>query len=352
MIMKKITFLIAHLGGGGAERITTIIANQMAENGTDVEMIVFSKKYNEYEVSDKIRLSYLPEKKNKFLDIVAKIIELKKLLKIQNPDYVCSLGFSYKYLFAANLMRKYNFILSERNAPQYQNVGIERYIVRYCLERAQHIVFQTEDAQKQFSPLIQQKSIIIPNPIKGNLPEPYEGERRKVISAFSRLNKQKNFSMMLRAFKIFLDEYPDYSLEIYGRGECEKEILDLAKKMDIIDRVKLMGFSKNVHEDIKSSTIYISTSDYEGISNSMLEAMAIGLPVVCTDCPVGGARMVIEDGINGFLVPVGNAEAAAMKMKLIASDKHLQDVLSRNAKKIKDRFSIKEITKMWEELMK
>ena len=98
--MRKITFLIAHLGGGGAERITTIIANQMIENGVDVEMIVFSNKYNEYSVSDKISLSYLPEKKNKVLDVAAKIIKLRKLLKTQNPDYVCSLGFSYKYLFA------------------------------------------------------------------------------------------------------------------------------------------------------------------------------------------------------------------------------------------------------------
>lgn len=350
--MKKITFLIAHLGGGGAERITTIIANQMAEEDADIKMIVFSKKYNEYKVSDKIELFYLPEKKNKILDVLSKIFALRKLLKNQKPDYVCSLGFSYKYLFSGGLMNKYNFVLSERNAPQFQNVGMERFMVKYCLERAKSVVFQTEDAKKQFSASIQSKSTIIPNPIKEDLPQPFSGERKKVISAFSRLNKQKNLPMMLKAFSIFLKEYPEFTLEIYGRGECEDEVQVLAKKLGIDKNVKLMGFSNNVHEMIKSSTMYVSTSDYEGISNSMLEAMAIGLPVVCTDCPVGGARMAIEDGVNGFLVPVGDAEATAEKMKHIASDINLQKTLSANATKVKERFSIKEITLAWESLMK
>ena len=115
--MKKVTFLIAYLGGGGAERVTTLLANNFAKKDYEVQLIVFSRKYNEYEIDNRVKVEFLPEYKNKGKDIIFKIKVLRKLLSEFKPDYVFELGFSYRYLFFGNFLGKYKFILSERNAP-------------------------------------------------------------------------------------------------------------------------------------------------------------------------------------------------------------------------------------------
>lgn len=93
--------------------------------------------------------------------------------------------------------------------------------------------------------------------------------------------------------------------------------------------------------------IHVSSSDYEGISNSMLEALAIGLPCICTDCPVGGAKMVIKNNINGILIPVGDQKALEQKMILLAENDELIEKLSQNAVKIRTKLSISNIADEW-----
>ena len=93
--------------------------------------------------------------------------------------------------------------------------------------------------------------------------------------------------------------------------------------------------------------MFVSSSDFEGMSNSMLEAMAIGLPCVCTDCPAGGARAVIEDGKNGLLVPVNDAIALSDAMKRVASDTIFAEKLSKNASNIRKNQSVEKIIDKW-----
>lgn len=346
--MKKITFLIASLGGGGAERVTALLANNFAKKDYEVQLIVFSSKYNEYEIDKQVKVAFLPKYKNKVKDIICKIKELHKLLNNFKPDYVCELGFSYRYLFFGNFLGKYKFILSERNAPQFHHSNrLDWEIVQYCFSKAYRVVFQTEDAQKCYKDDIQTKSVIIPNPIKENLSDPFNGKRDNRIVAFSRLTKQKNIPMMLRVFKEFFRKNKNFVLEIYGRGECEEELKQYAIEIGISDKVVFKGFEKDVHNKIKSAMMYISTSDYEGISNSMLEALAIGLPCVCTDCPAGGARMAIRSGYNGFLVPVRDEKLMMEKMEYVVNNQEEMHQLSKRAAEIRTEFSIDKISKEW-----
>lgn len=349
--MKTIVFLIAHLGGGGAERVTVSLANYFAKEGYDVTVIVFSKKYNEYKLYENIKVKYLPYNKIKIIDVYDKVKILKKYINGIKPDYVCSLGFSYRFVFLTGLIQQYKFVLSERNDPREMYNKVDLYIVKYCLERAHKVVFQTEEAKSLFSSKIQDKSVIIPNPIKENLPSAYHGERDKRIVAFSRLNKQKNIPLMLRAFKKFHINYPDYRLEIYGRGEIEDELIEYARELGIAEFVHFKGFDADVHSKILKARCFLSTSDYEGISNSMLESLAIGLPCICTDCPVGGAAMFIKNGVNGFLIPVGNEKELIDKLGIIASEDDFVSELSINAEKIREALSLETICKKWKNIM-
>ena len=243
--MKTIAFLIAHLGGGGAERVTVSLANYYCNHGYDIHLVIFSNKYNEYVVEDRIKKYYLDSSHIKPFDVYKKVKSLKRLLKRINPDYVYSLGFSYRFLFVGNLMNKYNFILSERNDPRqmYPN-KIDMWIVNFCLKKAKKVVFQTYEAQKLFEPEIRKHSVVIPNPIKEDLIPAYHGNRDKRIVAYSRLNYQKNIPMMLRAFKKFSVLNPEYILEIYGRGEAEDELKRYAEEIEIDKKVVFCGFQK------------------------------------------------------------------------------------------------------------
>ena len=115
------------------------------------------------------------------------------------------------------------------------------------------------------------------------------------------------------------------------------------------DKIQIFDFAADVHQRILQSAMFVSSSDYEGISNSMLEALAIGLPSICTDCPVGGARLVIESGVNGILVPLRDAEALAEAMTAVADDRELSERLSKAAVGVKTRFSVDNIIAQWKE---
>ncbi len=150
---------------------------------------------------------------------------------------------------------------------------------------------------------------------------------------------------------MLLRDYPEYKLRIFGEGECWQELIDHSKEKDLTGSVIFEGFDSNLHERIRSSKMFVSTSDFEGLSNSMLEAMAIGLPTICTDCDGGGARMMIQDHENGLLVPKGDVNAVYHAMKEIIENPDLAKKLSEEAYKIREELSAEKIVKKWMEVI-
>lgn len=349
--MKKITFLIGSLGGGGAERVTVALGDYFCENNYKVNFIVFSKKNNNYTINSKIHIDYLPEKTDEKKVIIDRICTLKRLLKEKKPDYIISLGLGYQYLVLGNLLNKYKFILSERNAPQYFYKWYEKIYVKHCYKKAYRVVFQTKDAQAYYGKSIEAKSKVIANPITASLPLPYEGIRKKCIVAVNRLSRQKNVFMLLKAMKRVFSKFPEYTLEIYGKGEQKEELERYAEELGLLDKVMFMGQKANVHSYILDASMFVLSSDFEGMSNSMLEAMAIGLPVVCTDCPIGGARMVIENNVNGILTSVGDDEEFADAIIDLLSNPKKAERLGKNASLLREKLSIETVAKEWENLL-
>lgn len=348
--MKKIVFFIGSLGGGGAERVTINLANYLSKKYS-ITLIVFSKDNNNYDVSDKVSLKFLPDKIHCFSNI-KRVFALKKILKSENPDVVISLGLGYNFLFFGNLLKKYNFILSERNSPEhYYKTFMAKVYVKYCYKRAKCVVFQTVDAANYFKNVVNGKSAVIPNAIKEGLPAPYRGVRNNKIVAVNRLDPQKNIVLLLEGFKCFLQKYPNYILEIYGKGSQKEELLDLVRNLSIEKNVSFKGQVKNVYEKILDAKMFVSTSDYEGMSNSMLEAMAIGLPVICTDCPIGGARAVIKNDNNGILIPTNDVNALVNAMFYIIENPEHTYEMSLNASRLKTELSVEKISIQWDKLV-
>ena len=401
MNKKKVVMVMPHMVGGGAERVAAQIMNKLNERGYDTRFILTSAKKNEVvrsDLNEKTQLillteemkaetvgqkiAHLPtraystffgklyEKQGKYVpaSIGKATIEwqyhreikwLRNYLK-QNPDMTV-IAFSQPampiiVLAADKLPNK--VIISERADPnrlmkkRYGKPFIEKYYTR-----ADAAVFQTEDAKSVYPEAVSKKGTVIFNPLKDNLPQPYHGERNKDITTFCRISNQKNLPLLVEAFSQVHSKHPEYTLRIIGDAPNEegREVLQAIDqqldKLNLNESVKLEPFMKNVHEAVIKDAMYANSSDYEGISNAMLEAMAIGMPVVCTDCPIGGAKATINDGENGLLVPIQNAEALASAMNRMIEDNELADKLSHNASQIREELSLDKITEKWMQLL-
>lgn len=348
---KNIVFISVGLSGGGSERVMSVLANKFVDKGMKVTFLLLKYDKVDYQLDNRIKIKKFIFSEGK--KIIDQIRFIRSEVKKRNNCTVISF-FTYQSFITliATLGLKCKVIVSERNDPRKTVANRKVNLIRNFLYRfSNNVVFQTRDAVSLFPNYIQKKSVVISNPLKENLPQHYIGKRSKRFVAFSRLNKQKNIYMMIDACKKVFSIYDEYYLDIYGVGELKNDLEEYVKICGLTNKVKFKGFKKNIHEEIIDATAFLSSSDYEGVSNSMIEAMAIGLPCICTDCPIGGARMFINHNENGFLVEVNNSDDMANYMKKIIENSYLRDIFSKNAIKIKKELSSDKITKEWMKLL-
>lgn len=339
--MEKIVFVIPDMPGGGTERVVALLANEYSRRGIPVAVLLFAGDERAYPLDSGIEVLSVGGPSGG--SISARLGRLRRMRQFYRENKHCQIwAFSAMgavFSTVASFGQRHFFLASERNDPTRYD---HRRIRDLCYRRAQVVVCQTADAVKSFPAGIRKKSVVIPNPLE---PEeaPYTGEREKRIVAVGRLNAQKNHKLLLRAFASFAKSRTDYILELYGQGELEPQLRTLAKELGIDSCVIFKGFSSHVLADIRTAAMYVLSSDYEGISNSMLEAMALGLPVIATDCPIGGSRMYIRDGVNGLLVPVGDEQRLVHAMERLADEPAYGERLGREAVKLRGELATAKI---------
>ena len=343
--------IISHsAGGGGAERVAVNLANHLL-NENEVFFCAVHSDRREYYLDPKVQYDYIGTERSGFRGQLSIAINLRKYIKKNNIEVMISLDISVEGIFLIGNKKLFK-IYSLRNDPtKVFNSGLKKILSNLVYWDADKIVFQTPDARDYFCQKIREHGVLIPNPVKSGLPYWNEEKHRKEVVVACRLAKQKNLFMLLDAFRIVWKKRQDYKLSIYGEGELKEDLVRYAEQLGISEAVKFHGFSSEIHKIMAESAIYVSSSDYEGISNSMLEALAIGIPVVCTDCPVGGARMHIRDGRNGYLIPVGDADVMADRMLALMEDKKLGESFSKESVKIREELTDDRIFGMWKALL-
>lgn len=179
------------------------------------------------------------------------------------------------------------------------------------------------------------------------MPEPVSGEREKIVVSAGRLEDQKNFPLLVRAFSAFHEQHPEYKLVIYGEGKKRRELEQLAQSLLPSGAWSMPGRVDDLPQRIVSCGIFALSSDYEGVPNVLIEAMACGMPVVSTDCAPGGAAVLIDPGVNGLLVPVGDAEALAEGMAYLAEDPLQAAQMGRKAVQLQQRLDAERVCSQW-----
>lgn len=349
----KILFCLGSMTKGGAERVVANLSNWLIKKH-NVAIVVTPPDKSLYELDSDISfmtLDYVNDKKDNIIfRNIKRIKRLNKYIKDFDPDIILSFlpEPSYRVLFLKPIDKK-KIIVSVRNDPKIEYKSLfNKMIMKILYSRADGFVFQTEEAREYFSKKIQERSIVIPNPINPDfICKPFNGIRDKSIVTVGRLEKQKNHKLLIDSFYLIKDEFKNYKLLIYGTGSLEKELKEYVEYLKLNKLVVFKGQINNVKDEIYKSGLFVLSSDYEGMPNALMEAMAMGIPCISTDCPCGGASFLINDGENGFLVPVGDKEQLAEKMKEILLDTKLSKKFSTNSSKISKIVDPKVINDKW-----
>ncbi|HFU3798852.1 TPA: glycosyltransferase [Streptococcus suis] len=348
----KILFVTSSLTGGGAERVLSVLANEFFEmseiDGVSVVSIIEDNVT--YKLNSGVHyIPYHAKSNNRFLRIVDRYLFLRKAIINEKPDIIISFATQVNiYSILANLGLKSKVVISERNDPQRDPIqATVRKLRNQVYKLSDGAVFQTMDAMEYFANIKKLNKTVILNPLKGGLPLPFKGERENRIVTVARLHPAKNLPLLIDAFEEISKKLPQFVLEIFGEGNEKDYLTDLVTDKKIEDRVFFKGFSNKVHDEIRTATCFVLPSNYEGMSNAMLESLALGIPTICTDCPIGGARMVIDHMENGILTPVGNKEQLIRNIELLIEDSQLREKFEKNSIKIKEELSAKKIAKQW-----
>jgi GalNAc-alpha-(1->4)-GalNAc-alpha-(1->3)-diNAcBac-PP-undecaprenol alpha-1,4-N-acetyl-D-galactosaminyltransferase len=356
----KINFVISSLGNGGAERVLAKMANFWVERGHDVKIITFSDDTESfYILNNKINVLGLNLKKQSvsilggIVNNIKRIKILRNVLVSGNPDIVISFMDTTNILTILSLLTTgLPLIVSERINPLYNNtISLGWKLLRWLLyPLASKIVIQTEDILNCFKKGIRKKCIIIGNPVtKPAFDYPIQKDTRRII-ALGRLCNQKGFDILVDSFKLVLNTNMEWKLFIFGEGPDRSFLQSKIDSLDLQDKVILAGITQDPNLEISKSEIFVLSSRFEGFPNALCEAMACGIPIISTDCPSGPSE-IVQDHINGLLVPVENVHKLAEALNELIQDPQKREFLGENAKSIVNKYSIQSIMDKWENVI-
>lgn len=350
----KIMFYISTICNGGAARVMSNLANVLSERGHECTLITTFRAPEEYQLAEGVKRVSLYDQKptGAWLSKNVTIIRmLRKQVKQKKPDLLLSFLAEPNFRAAmATIGTKTKTVLSVRNDPNWEYRGtLPTLLAKYLFRRVDGMVFQTADAQAWFPKCIQQKSRIIFNAVKEDFYDVVLSDRPNGIVATGRLSGQKNHPMLVRAYAKIAGKVSD-DLTVYGAGDS-KPLMALAKEIGVADRVHFPGQTMAVKDTIKSAKLYVMSSDFEGMPNALMEAMAMGLPCVSTDCPCGGPRSLFTEDMKHFLTPVGDADAMADRMLELIQNDDVRKIHSQHCKQAATKFTPEIINQQWDEYL-
>lgn len=350
----RIAFVIGSLNFSGAEKVLSIVAQELYKQGNEINVVLLNKERGE-KGEEKGLITYGAKATgNKFNRLVSRWTAIRSAIKSIMPDVVVSFGSvcNVNTIMAMRFM-KIPLVVCERNDPEYDpRKWSEKRIRAILYPFADGYVFQTERIKNYFSNKIQKKSAIIPNPIidSGKRWSLQNAEKKAVTIA--RLDDfQKDQTSMIKAFSIFSKKHPNYILELYGDGPDRDKYIELIKSLGMEEKIFLPGKTKEPISELLTSEIFLLTSVFEGMPNALMEAMSVGIPCISTDCGGGGAYELTEKYGAGILVKQGDIEGIAETISKVASDDELKKSLSEKSISINYKLGREIISQQWIEYL-
>lgn len=346
----KISFFIGSMGRGGAERVISILANDYCARGWDVDIVLMLKNAVEYQLDERIGIVDITGPSGSYIKNAPYWVKsIRNYLKNRKADRVVSFaGRINALVLTAALGMKQTIIVSERNDPMHDGRG--RGILWYCnriYRRADKIVYQNAYERSCFDKFLENRGYIIPNPIVVNAQK--EDTAEMIVATAGRLGPQKNQAMLVRAMAQVHEKYPEVKCRIYGEGSLREALQQQIRELNLQNVVTLEGNVSDIHERLAKCSIFVMTSNFEGLSNALIEAMMMGLPCITTNFP--GVDELIFHGENGLMVPMDDHVALAQQMERLIGDRAFAMKLANNAKAHAQQFRAEVVLQQWREVI-
>lgn len=343
----KITFVTFNLRGGGAERMVSRLSNAFVSKGISVDIILlFDSKNISYEIDKRVHIFDCCYEgiKGKQIRKLLQVLAIRKYIKNNHPDVIfCYIITTLPFAVLANigLGHRCKIIGSQRTNPR-SIPWHYRAIVNPFLHICDGFVFQTRGARNCYPEWLKKKSIVIGNIAPDNCGFHEVNTDQMEICSVGRLHKDKDFETVIKAMAKVVHDKPEAKLHIYGEGQRKDVLIGLAEKLNVGDNIIFEGFVANISEELKKYDIFVFSSRAEGMPNALMEAMAEGLACVATDCRFGPSDM-IQDGHNGYLVPVGDDGVMADRILDLLNNKEKKIEIMQEARKITEIYSADKI---------
>lgn len=348
--MKNLVIMTHDMHGGGCERVISQLANWFVERNIECTIITEVKGPVFYKLNSKVKLISLSSYEKLYPQhLISTYLKLRKVVKKIKPDVILSMPEKVNVWTALALLgTRFPVVVSERNNPNlYPPSKVKRFLRKIIYPFVDGFIFQTKQAKEYFPKYIQKKGIVLPNPLDLNRIPHVFGRKRKEIVSIGRLEKQKNFYLLIDAFSDFQKKITGYKLKIYGEGSLREDLEEYAKQKLLNDTYEFPGKKTEVLEEISNASMFVLSSDYEGMPNALIEAMALGLPVISTNCPIYGPGALIENGDNGILVPVRDKLSLVNSMCYLVENETFANKIGGKAKLIRKELCIDKVGNNW-----
>ncbi len=356
----KVTLIIYGLGGGGAERVMSILANYWVDHDWDITLIMLVGPTDPsfYSLDPRIKLESLglaaksTNRLTALRNVVRRVKILRQKIVASQPDVVISF---MNAVNVYNILACWNLniptIVSEHTYPGANDANkIWQFMMKKFYRYADLVTVLTQNAVPFYPPAAGYRTIVMPNPI--SQPETVVTIDRLLptpsLISIGRFDPRKGFDLLFRAFDQIRDRHPDWQLTILGEGPIRAELEALRAQLQLEDCVHLPGAVKNIADYLHQADLFVMSSRVEGFPMALCEAMACGCPVIATDC-LSGPSEIIQNGVNGLLVETENVEALAAGLDQLMSDPAKRQQFAQNSPQILDRFGIEQVIAMWAE---
>lgn len=355
---KTILFVIPSLSNGGAERVVSRISSSLSNKEYDVNVLTFYNTDNDYDIDDKVKVTNLSNgnyKDYKSISIFKRLKLIKEYIKETNPDVIFPfLDHVFVSVMLSVFFTKYrkrtSFLI--RNNLSFQSKKI-CFFLKLLIPFANKIIAQNNGQKESLSKRKQKKTIVIPNPIDDKYFD-YDkqfSQHPKYLVSIGRLEKQKNYKLSLSAFANVSQKFIDLKYIIYGKGSLLEELIDFCKQLNITSKVEFRGFITKKEEIYNDCDIFILSSKYEGMPNSLIESLAIGVPSIATNCEHGPKEIILDSRI-GVLLEDDNVISMENAIEyMINNYQFYVDNINYRREFIKNNYSIEKITSLWIEIL-